>query len=506
MLDIAFSLLPIMLFVLLLVGFHQTSARASFFSLCCALLVGCLRFSAEGRALWWEGVMGAWNAFTIFTVIAPAILIYELLLKAGMFEHIKNAVERVIRDDLLRVLFIGWTFSSFLQSITGFGVPVAVAAPILVSLGVAPVKSVMICILGHAWGGTFGTLAIAWDSLFLQAPEAAAYSNITLYACLMLWVYNLACGLFICFLHKGKRTRGRDLLTVVLISAVQGGMQMLFAGYTSSTACFLASALAILAVLLLNHIFYGTPGPARPAPPGEPKLWHMVFPFSVLTLLVVACLFVAPVRACLAQWKIGFFLPPDLGGALYSPIAVLTHSGTLLLEAGLVTLACFRRKGYLDKKKTNTAVMEAMKKAGVSIVPIFFLIVMSKVMDGTGQISVLAQGIAGLMGTSYPIFAPFVGILGSFISSSNMSSNLLFAGFQTQVAQLLAMDPGAILAAQTVGGSIGNLTATSNIVLGLATTGAQGQEGQVMKAMLPAALVCGVVCGVMTLLFCLYAA
>ena len=63
------------------------------------------------------------------------------------------------------VLLICWLFSSFLQGITGFGVPVAVCAPILIALGVQPLWSVIITLLGHAWANTYGTFALAWDAL-----------------------------------------------------------------------------------------------------------------------------------------------------------------------------------------------------------------------------------------------------------------------------------------------------------------------------------------------------
>ena len=68
-------------------------------------------------------------------------------------------------------LLICWLFSSFLQGITGFGVPVAVCAPILIALGVQPLWSVIITLLGHAWANTYGTFALAWDALITQSQN-----------------------------------------------------------------------------------------------------------------------------------------------------------------------------------------------------------------------------------------------------------------------------------------------------------------------------------------------
>ena len=60
------------------------------------------------------------------------------------------------------------------------------------------------------------------------------------------------------------------------------------------------------------------------------------------------------------------------------------------------------------------------------------LVIMSKIMAGTGQTEVLANGIAGVLGKVYVIFSPFIGLLGSFMTGSNMSSNILFAGSSRQ--------------------------------------------------------------------------
>ena len=58
------------------------------------------------------------------------------------------------------------------------------------------------------------------------------------------------------------------------------------------------------------------------------------------------------------------------------------------------------------------------------------LVIMSKIMGGTGQTIVLSQGIANVLGSKYLLLAPFVGLLGTFMTASNMSSNILFGGFQ----------------------------------------------------------------------------
>lgn len=499
-LDVICSAAPIVLLICLLTGSKLPAAKAAACALAAAAASGMLRFSASLDVLGWSAAKGLWNAFTIFIVIAPAIFIYELLLKAEMFEVIRRRVEVHIHSRLLQVLFIGWAFSSFLQSITGFGVPVAVTAPILVSLGLDPVRAVIIGILGHAWGGTFGTLALAWNSLFLQVPEAETAANLLFYTCVLLWVYNFVCGLLILLLYRGRALRPQDFGIIALLSLLQGGGQLIFARVSVSTACFMASVLSMGGILVIDHLHK----PAKTEPiHNSGSVFDALFPFMILTAFVVLCLFIQPVYQVLSQYRIGLPIPDGAGGwTAYSPICIFTHSGTLLLVSSLFSLLFYRCRGYLDGARIRSALQGVQKKASNAILPILLLLIMSKVMDSTGQILVLANAIAGFLSPVYPAAAPLVGVLGSFVSSSNMSSNILFARFQYRAAQVIGADPSALLAAQTAGGSVGNLVATSNVVLGLSTVGAPEKVGEVLHMMLPIALGCGMFLGLLTFSLC----
>ena len=121
------------------------------------------------------------------------------------------------------------------------------------------------------------------------------------------------------------------------------------------------------------------------------------------------------------------------------------------------------------------------------------LIAMSKVMDETGQTTVLAQGVAAVTGGTYPILSPFIGLLGTFMTSSNLSSNILFSGFQQQVGMMLHVDKAQLLAVQTVGASIGSIIAPSKVLLGTTAAGILGKEGDVIhKFLFGAMLLCGI--------------
>ncbi len=505
------SATPILLLVFLMTVAKKSARISALAGFAAAVAAGMLFFKAGPVAMLLECAKGIWNALTIFYVITTALLLYEILSRTGMLTRLTGFIRQSIGDELLRVLLVGWSFTSFLQSVTGFGIPVAVAAPILASLGFSPVKAVIIGIVGHAWGGTFGTLAIGWTSLLVQAgvTDPALTKEIAVKACILLWVFITVCGAVIACLVRGRVPSARDLFFVLAVSAAQGAGQLLMAPVNDIIACFTGAVLSIAVILLLDKAVSGhAAGKKRTEEATAGKhsngsFFDAAAMFFFLTGLVAVLLFIPPVKAFLESFKVALWLPPPQGGALtaYSPVSFFTHSGTLLLLTVLLGMCYYNRRGMLPFSMLRPLFGAALKKALYSVAPVVLLIMMSKVMDGSGQIRTLAQATAGAIGRLYPVAAPFIGVLGGFVSSSTMSSNILLGGFQKSVAGALNISTSTVLAAQTAGGSIGLLMATGNIVMGLTTTGELGKEGRVLRFMLPLALVCALLCGTVAMVF-----
>lgn len=104
--------------------------------------------------------------------------------------------------------------------------------------------------------------------------------------------------------------------------------------------------------------------------------------------------------------------------------------------------------------------------------------------DNTGMDSMLlimAKGLAAIAGKAYIVVAPFIGVLGAFISGSNTVSNTLFSTLQFETASILVLPQVLIVALQNIGGGIGNMTCINNIVAACATCGTTGREGLLVK-------------------------
>ena len=154
-----------------------------------------------------------------------------------------------------------------------------------------------------------------------------------------------------------------------------------------------------------------------------------------------------------------------------------------------------QKNGWVKKENAKEVLRRSFKKTGPSAVAVLGFILMSRMMGGTGQTVILAQGIAATFGVYYAILAPVIGMLGSFMTSSNMASNILFGEFQLTTSSILDLNTAAILGSQTAGGAIGNTLSPGNIILGTTTAGILGKEGLVLKKVLPITLTTAVIVG-----------
>ena len=522
------ALLPVLFLLFAILKLGWGVAKAAPWAMVLSAALALTLFRSAPSALLLEAGKGAWNAAAILLVIWPAIFSYELSREAGAFEAIRRGIQSLTRHELLQILILGWVFPSFLQGITGFGVAVAVGAPLLLSIGMKPLPGIVTVLLCHVWGATFGTLALAWKALLEQSalsPEETARA--ALLAAAMIWALNLAWVLLCLRRYGGKAALREGLPAVGLLSLIMGGGELLLAPLAPTVSCFLPSAAGLGAALLLSRTKrYRRPWAAEESPvmdrsaPGQGEaergeapgasmgLARAFLPYLVLTAMAVACLLIPPVERLLGRWELSFSFPETATGygfvtaaaERFSPQAPLTYAGTFLALSALAAWSCYRRRGYLAPGAVRAAWGRTVQKCAAPTAAILSLIVMSKFMSSSGMIYLLSQKAVGLLGRSYLLAAPFFGMLGAFLTSSNMSSNILMGGFQRTAAGLLGADPAVTAALQTVGGILGNAFAPGCVIMGSATTGYTGGDASILRKVLPLSLAFAAAFGLLGLL------
>jgi lactate permease len=91
--------------------------------------------------------------------------LYRVVDEAGAVAVIGQGITRLTSEPTMQLLLMAWAFSAFLQGVAGFGVPIAVVAPLLIGLGFTPVVAVAAVAIGHSWSVTFGDMASSFQAL-----------------------------------------------------------------------------------------------------------------------------------------------------------------------------------------------------------------------------------------------------------------------------------------------------------------------------------------------------
>lgn len=504
------ALLPILVLLVLLLYFRRGGDEAASVGLMCACLTAYFLFGGGMDMLASAIAKAMWTSLSIVFIVFPALIIYEVSRESGAFMVIREGMQAFTPDKVLQVLAVGWIFNGFLQGITGFGVPVVVCAPLLVGMGVKPMNAVVISLLGQAWGNTFGTLGIAWDGLASQADlsDPMIFQQTILWSTAMLGILNMFAGFGIAGLAGGYKGIKRNAVLLVVFSLLQGVGQWAVATVNTMLCNFIVVSLSLGLIFAVGKLkYYSTAVELHDAEPPQQDMQRSgasamnikeaFIPYVFLIVLAVVVLLNPTIKNYLGQWQLslpftakttalGFVAPAYKA---YSPLAPLIHSGTFLFLAAVLGYFCYTSKGYIQSGGLQRILKNALGKTIPSAIAVVGLIAMSKVMDDTGQTATLAKGVAVMTGGYYPLLSPFVGLLGTFMTASNLSSNILFSSFQQQVAEMLQIGKAQLLAAQTAGASVGSVISPSKILLGTSAVGIMGREGEVIGKVIGGALV-----------------
>lgn len=514
--------LPLVVIIVAMTLLRWSAARAGGAGLAVTLLVAWFGFGYGQRVLadvgtvaatGWAVTEAGFIAATILWIIFPALAIHELQLRTGAVDVLRMAMGRLSNDPRITALLVAWFFVLFVEGAAGFGTSVALAAPFLVAAGFRRVEAVTIALVGHTVGVSFGAVGTPVLAQVAVTPfdglEIAAATGI--YHGLVGWVMPLAAMLLVTrSLPPERRLAGGAWGWTLLAAALFLVPHTLIARFVGPELPTLGGALVgaalFVAALLLTRRFSTLSGDAEAAisagadarrstpPPSVTRAGAIVraaAPYLVLVALVLVTRLVPPLQQALSgvsvDWRVGVF------GGSFAP---LYHPGTMLLLGFAV--------GALWQRASSADVLLALRRAALRLGPVTLALVamlaLSRVMVYAEMVDALAGAAALAAGGAWPLLAPFVGMLGTFVTGSATASNILFTDFQVATAERLELAVLALLGAQGFGAAVGNIICPHNIIAAGATVDLTGKEGEVLRRTLGVALLYALLGGLLALL------
>ena len=483
-----FALLPIAVILTLMLAFRWGASRAGAAGYLTALVLAYGVFGLRLDGLAYAHAKAFFLSLDVLLIVWAAYLLYRVADEAGAIATIGRMLPHLTADRGMQALVIGWAFASFLQGVGGFGVPVAVVAPLLVGLGFTPLAAVVIPSVGHSWAVSFGSLGSSFQALLAATglPEAPLAAP----AAVFLGLAGLLVGGMVLHAAEGWAAVRRLGLAALGMGLAMGATLYFVATHGLwHVASFLAGTAGLAMGLLLARRY---PGPQKPTetPFDGRALGLALSGYGALLAITLFIQLTPAVRHFLGQVVIaapfpavrttlGYETPAGWGRR----IPVFRHAGAILGYSALAAYLIYRRAGLYRPGASGRILSQTARRMMSSSVGITTMIAMAVVMQHAGMTETLARGLAHAFGHAYPVVAPWIGALGAFMTGSNTNSNVVFAQLQQRTAQLLGYAVPLILAAQTAGGAIGSVIAPTKVVVGASTGGMAGREGEVIRSL-----------------------
>jgi lactate permease len=503
------AVVPTLLLLYLLAVKRKASWIAALAGLAATLLLAKFAYGMSYSHTASSAVYGAcFGIFPISWIVFWALVLYEITVKTGKFEVIKDSIGSITSDKRMQALLIAFAFGAFIEGCAGFGTPVAVASAMMVGLGFSALYASSICLLANTAPVAFGSIGIPVITLAgitglplervhgvaglsgvagtLTAPVAfilPAYLILVtsgLPAMLEVWPAVLTCGAVFATIHFFVSNFIGPQLTDILSSI--GAMAALVLllrfwepKHTEAHEREVDESMKTPAdeLPLRKHDFRSGPHYTKR------EVWLAWMPYALLVVFVLAWGF-PPFAAILNRVTLSFAWPGLHNEILRMPPIVrvpspyaakftfnwLSASGTSCMSASLLAAAF----AGMRPSAFGKIILSVAHKLVRPTITVASMLAMAFVMNYSGATGTLGLAFSAT-GRAFPFFSPIMGWLGVFLTGSDTSANALFGNLQVVSATRLGFDPVLIAAANSAGGVMGKMISLQTIAVAAAATG-----------------------------------
>jgi len=492
---------PILVILLAMLTFRLGGHIAGPVGLLTGLLVAGMAFGLTPDIVWISQQKGLLLSLFVIAIFFPALLLYNTVNQANGIQSIVHALECLISDRSILLITTAWAFSSLMEGVAGFGLPVAIVSPMLVGMGVSPILAVAAVAIGHAWSVTFGDMGVVFQTL--TSVVKINPHSLEVYATIMLGIACLLCGMAAAFILKSLN-RWFVVVAIAILMAITQYIMVAF--HIPALAGLFAGAAGMAGGILISRYMAFRRGVAVKMPVVDEALISALLSYGTLALIMILISTIPMLNKTLSRliWTVSFpqvstldgFVTAAVPSQIYRP---LVHPGTFILLVAILSYCYNSSRKLIPSSRVKQIVGITWKTSWPAMLGIFSMVGLSSLMDHSGMTIQLAGMLSTLFKSAFPFVSPAIGMIGAFATGSNNNSNVLFAPLQQSVATILKIPPAIIIAAQTTGGSLGSMIAPAKIIVGCITVGLQGKDGDVLRKTIPYGLVIGILMGTVTI-------
>ena len=511
------AVIPIVCMLVTLGALRWKAHIAGAVSWALAFLVAILAFKMPALMAISTSIHGfVYGLFPIVWILLMAIWMYQVTVISGRFEDLRNTFFLISDDPRVLGLLIAFCFGGLLEALAGFGAPVAIAAAMLVAIGFSPIRSALIALLANTVPVAFGAVGLP----VIQAAKVGGFGDDVLKIAPITGQLTSMLCLVVPFLllavMDGKKGVKECWPFGLVVGVTFGIVKWIVSASPLYNLTELIAAVVSVGVAIVFTRIWRPQGAAeavgrigqpvdRELETAEVKVeaadtsgltGGRIFMALVPYLLVIVVFGIAAIPAVKDFLKAGdvSFAWPGLSELMDTAGKASAHQkftfqwastpGILLAIVALLTAAIYR-----------VSLKDALKELWVNVVKMKFamltigsVVALAYVMGDSGQTLALGMFIAGA-GAIYPFLAPVLGWIGTYVTGSDTSANILFSGLQSSVGEqigngsMLGVEGmrQLLVGANASGGVVGKMISPQSLAIAASAIGLAGSESAILR-------------------------
>jgi lactate permease len=506
------ALLPVLVVLVLLIWKRMAADIAGVIGWLVAVLTAWLYFQTPLGIALAASLAGIVASFPITLMVATSILQITVMLESGAIARVVALIKSVApKDQIVQIMIVNIGFGTLLAALGA--TPVSILPPIMLAMGYSSFIAIALPAIGYDALTTYALLGIpvVVFANFVGQPV----DQVGGYFARFMPVISTCIALGMLWIVGGWKMLRRGLLPALLSGLTAGLIAIGMNAIGMVTLTGVAAGLGVILVMLLYLLLTRRPlwdksvqnETDRTAVRGM-SLWNAISPWLILTgfAVLVNAPFLPLFNLTFNRWA----LPLEIIPGAPERLRVFWQAYFWILVSTLLALPFLK----VNKAQLGTSIQKWLKRAPRPMLAsaIFFAIAFINNHSGKGvdwtlvnpennMVVVLANASSAIFGQAYPFIAPFLGLLGGFVSGSETSSIAMFTALHLSTAEKIGATGILIAAASGIGGGLASVISPAKLQNASAAIDRIGEEASVLRVTFVISLIITAIAALMTLLW-----
>jgi lactate permease len=506
------ALSPILVVLILLVWRRTAADVAGVIGWVVAAVVAWLYFQTPITIALKISLGGVVASLPITLMVMTSILQVTIMAETGAIARVVALVKSIApQDRVVQIMMVNVGFGTLLAAMGA--TPVSILPPILVSMGYSTFVSIALPALGYDALCTYALLGIpvVVFSNFVGLPV----DQVGFYFARYMPVISTCIALGMLWMVGGWKMVWRGLPPAIIAGVTAGMIAIGMNAIGMVTLTGVAAGLGVVVIMFVYLKVMRKPLIDRSALDEKDlsaeksmPLWVAVSPWIIL--VIFAILINVPFLPFFNLTFKTLAMPLEIIPGSPEKVRLFWQAYFWILVSTLLAFP------FLKPSKAALAVSlrKWLKRAPRPMLAsaVFFAIAFIINHSGKGldwqiadparnMVFVVANASAAVFGRLYPLIAPFLGLLGGFVSGSESSSIAMLTALHLSTAEKIGAVGLVVAAASGIGGGLASVISPAKLQNAAASIDCIGEEAHVLRTTFVISLVITAVCALMTLIW-----